>query len=117
MNPITGKGYITEKDYLSYKLYVYYHAQTEIFDRHLTDLRSKYGPTEAFITDKLRAQFNMYAINMSHFVHAVAEILKLDNFTLFNHVWRYSAQHWIDEYYRLKNEGEFDFINEFICRN
>lgn len=105
---------MNEKEYLWYKLCVFYHAQTEIFDRGLTDLRSPHDPTEAYIVGEIRMHSNMYALNMRQFIREIAR--KLDssgrNLNDFNYL-RYSAQHWIDEYYRLKEKGEYDFI----CRN
>ena len=103
---------IDEKKYLWYKLCVFYHAKTEIFDRGLTSLRSKYDPTEAYIAGENRIYSNRYALSLRQFIKHIAEKLYITNCNLndFNH-YRFSAQGWIDEYYRLKNAGEMDFIN------
>lgn len=100
-------------DYLWYKLCVFYHAKTEIFDRGLTDLRSPYDPTEAYITGSTRRQSNAFALNLYQFILFVAKKMNLNKLNLheFNY-YRYSAQGWIDEYDRLKENGEMDFIND-----
>lgn len=100
--------------YLWYKLCVFYHAKTELFDRGLTDLRSPYDPTEAYIDGRVRSYSNAYALNMRQFVNYVGKKLGLTNYNLndFNHC-RFSAQGWIDEYNRLVDAGEMDFINRF----
>ena len=101
-------------DYLWYKLCVFYHAKTEMFDRGLTDLRSPYDPTEAYINGRARSYSNRYALNMKQFIDYVAEILHIKNHRTneFNH-YHYSAQRWINEYYRLKEIGEMDFIEKY----
>lgn len=104
-----------EKEYLWHKLCVFYHAKTEIFDRGLTDLRSPYDPTEAYIDGRVRSYSNRYALNMKQFIDYVAKRLDIVNRRTneFNH-YHYSAQRWIDEYYRLKDIGEMDFIDKYI---
>lgn len=44
---------INEKYYLWYKLCVFYHAKTEIFDRGLTDLRSPYAQLKHILIGEL----------------------------------------------------------------
>lgn len=108
---------MNEKEYIWYKLCVFYHAKTEIFDRGLTDLRSPYDPTEAYIVeDRIRSYSNKYALNMRQFIIYTADKLKIskDIKANFNAAqFHFSAQGWIDEYNRLKSIGEMDFINEF----
>lgn len=103
-----------EKEYLWYKLCVFYHAKTEIFDRGLTVLRSMYDPSEAFVVGEARSYSNRYALSMRQFITFISMQLGLPNYKL-NHFnnYHFSAQGWIDEYYRLKNIGEMDFINKF----
>ena len=52
------------------KIYIYYMAKTELYDRTLTNMRSPYDSTEAFITDKFsRRLSNKYAITLSQKLH------------------------------------------------
>lgn len=103
-----------EKEYLWYKLCVFYHAQTEIFDRGLTTLRNPYDPTEAYMTGKARMYSTRYALDMRQFIDYISEKLDLTDYKL-NHFnnYRFSAQGWIDEYHRLKDIGEMDFIDKY----
>ena len=105
---------ISEEDDLWYKLCVYYHAKTELYDRTLTDLRSPYDPTEAYIEGRVRKYSDKYAAEIRNFVLSIKKQLGLFNRKLndFNH-YRYSAQKWIDEYNRLVEYGEMDFIDKF----
>jgi hypothetical protein len=110
---------VNEKEYTWYKLCVFYHAITEIYDRELTDLRSPYDPTEAFVGGQERHLSNAYAKLTRRFVYKVADRLgmssrrKLSDFDYY----RFSAQGWIIEYNRLKENGEMDFIYEFFEEN
>jgi hypothetical protein len=105
-----------DKEYLWYKLLCFYHAQTELYDRTLTDLRSPYDPTEAFITGECRSLSNWFSKKMYDFIRRVAFELRIPNSVIskegFGNRYNYSAQHWIDEYNRLVNHGEMDFIEE-----
>ena len=109
--------HINEKEYIWYKLLCYYYAKTELFDRGLTDLRSPYDITEAYIdepTGTVRHLSNNYALKIRKFIVDAAIKLNIPkdiiNFNRFQ-VYHYSAQGWIDEYYRLKENGEMDFLN------
>ena len=98
---------IENLDTEEYKAAVWYMAKTELYDRSLTDERSPYDPTEAFViyppykrlasvsyASELRKQIREY-VNWEY-VHN--EIKKRP---------KYSAQKWVDEYYRLfYNKGE-----------
>lgn len=104
-----------EKEYLWYKLCVFYHAKTEIFDRGLTTLRSRYDLTEAYIIGENRIYSNRYALSLKQFIMYVAKKLNITNCHLNAFIGhRLSAQGWIDEYYRLKDNGEMDFINKYM---
>ena len=105
----------SEEDYLWYKLCVYYQAQTELFDRILTDLRSPYDPTEAYIQGRERSLSNANAKRIRKFIDemAIGIPVHIKSRGLNDGKYRYSAQDWIDEYNRLVNTGEMDFINEF----
>lgn len=102
-----------EKEYLWYKLCIYYHAQTELFDRTLTDLRSPYDPTEAYIDGRVRSYSNAYALRMRKFVYSIAKELDIPiKYAGLNAAqFRFSAQGFINEYNRLAELGEMDFIN------
>lgn len=105
----------SKEEYLLYKLCVFYNAQTEIFDRGLTSLRSRYDPTEAFVVGENRRLSSAYAFNMYQFIRAIALKSNINiNYRYFSKKFHFSAQQWIDEYNRLKENGEMDFIYEDI---
>ena len=66
-----------KEDDLWYKLCVYYHAQTELFDRTLTDLRSPHDPTEAYIDGRVRKYSNAHAVKTRNFVLSVQKELNI----------------------------------------
>ena len=41
-----------------FKMHCLYNAKTEAYDRTLTDMRSRYDPTEVYITEKVRSSSN-----------------------------------------------------------
>lgn len=87
---------------LSYALACLYMGMTEEYDRSLTDKRSKYDPTEAFLyCDKIRSESNRYAAFVRNKImkdycigwkEIQSEICRHNTF---------SAQHWIGEYERI----------------
>lgn len=87
---------------LSYRLACLYMGMTEEYDMSLTDMRSRYDPTEAFLyCNKIRSESNRYA------AFARNKIMK-DYCVLWKEIQNeirrhnnYSAQHWIDEYKRI----------------
>lgn len=101
-----------EMQHLWYKLCCYYHAKTELYDRTLTDLRSPYDPTEAYIQGRERSLSWTYARKIRQFISEMAigvpEHIKSDGLNA--NKYRYSAQDWIDEYNELVENGEMDFI-------
>ena len=112
---------INKKDYYEniwFKLCCLYHAKTELYDRTLTDLRSPHDPTEAFIDEPcVRSLSNQYAKKLRNQILDIAHGLNLPNYII-NHNMRtesgtrmYSAQRWIDTYYFLKEQGEYDFLD------
>lgn len=106
---------MNEKEYLWYKLCVYYYAKTELYDRTLTDLRSPIDPTEAYIIGENRIYSNRYALSLRQFIMYVAKKLNITNCHLNAFIGhRLSAQGWIDEYNRLIENGEIDFINKYM---
>ena len=104
---------MNDKSYLWYKLCVYYHAKTELYDRTLTDLRSPHDPTEAYVNQgKERSLSCANARKIKRFINEMAisipDHIKLMGLNAGK--YRYSAQDWIDEYNRLVADGEMDFI-------
>lgn len=90
---------------LSYMLACLYMGATEEYDSSLTDERSRYDPTEAFIDsyyNDIRSYSHKYAIGLRHKImeeYGVSiwkdihsEIQKHSN---------YSAQNWVNEYRRM----------------
>ena len=89
-----------DKNTYFYKIACKYMALTELYDRNLTDMRSRYDPTQAFIPDNITYSLScIYAKKLKEelmrysFKFVAKEIQKYNN---------YSAQKWIDEYERLK---------------
>ena len=91
---------------LYYKVRCYYNAQTELYDRTLTDEREPWDNTSAFVHNVyVRKLSNEYAIYLYRFCKRV---LIQELHTSFNYnTWasindnRYKAQYWIDEYERF----------------
>lgn len=87
-----------------YKKAVEYMARTELYDRTMTDLRSPYDPTEAYIVGKQRGYSYKY----------VRQVLKelgirYTDIKDIIQIYRvYSAQHWIDEWHRLRGDNDAD---------
>lgn len=99
-----------ESRYLWYKLCVYYYAKTELYDRTLTDLRSPYDPTEAYIQGSERSLSGAYARKIKQFINEAAISLNIPKYISSTCVYHRRAQDWIDDYNRLAADGEMDFI-------
>lgn len=114
MNYLNKFVQLDEKEYIWYKLCCYYHAKTELYDRELTDLRSRHDPTEACIVGWTRSYSYVYANKMRKLINYIAYKLDIDDCKInkFNH-YKFSAQGWIDEYIRLLSTGEMDFIDDY----
>lgn len=87
---------------LPYRLACLYMGMTEEHDRSLTDIRSSYDPTEAFLRyNDMRSESNMYAIAVKN------KIMKeycVPWEEIQNEIYRHnncSAQYWVDEYERI----------------
>lgn len=108
-----------EIQHLWYKLCCYYHAKTELYDRTLTDLRSPYDPTEAYIQGRERSLSYSNARKVRQIVDDMAIGIPqyIKSIGLNANCKYYSAQDWIDEYDRLVENGEMAFINEFERKN
>lgn len=104
---------------LYYKVRCYYNAQTELYDRTLTDEREPWDNTSAFIYNGyIRKLSNEYAIYLYRFCKCVLSLQEPHQKFDYN-MWkstnnnRYKAQYWIDEYKKLKSNGELDFIERY----
>lgn len=102
-----------------YKMRCYYNAQTELYDRILTDEREPWDNTSAFIYNGyIRKLSNEYAIYLYRFCKRVLSLQEPHQKFDYN-MWKstnnnkYKAQYWIDEYERLKSNGELDFIEKY----
>lgn len=87
---------------LPYALACLYMRMTEEYDRFLTDVRSRYDQTKAFLyCNEIRSGSNRYATFVRNKIvkeycimwkEIQSEIRRHNNF---------SAQHWVDEYERI----------------
>ena len=103
-----------EKDNTYFKMHCLYNAKTELFDRSLTDMRSRHDPTEAFIdvSSRVRSASNQYArILYENCKRSIeAETKKPFDRELWMRVVdsyrNLSAQGWIDLYENMVKNGE-----------
>lgn len=103
-----------ERDNIYFKMHCLYNAKTELFDRSLTDMRSKRDPTEAFIdiSSRVRTASNQYAIllyeNCKRSIEAeIKEPFSRDLWMKSISSYRnLSAQGWIDLYEFMIASGE-----------
>lgn len=102
-------------------LHVLYNAKTELYDRTLTDMRSRYDPTEAFISVHNKKWSDWYAINLYKKCRKCIELATLKPFNnekWINYKWRYkfSAQGWINLYQQLLQDNRYeDWIMKETC--
>lgn len=105
--------YNQRKD-LWFKLQCFYYAQTELYDRTLTDLRSPYDKTEAYLsTSTQRRLSNANALGLHKYVSELADYFRIPHSlrkTKVVELW--TAQRWIDEYNHIVETGEMDFMNK-----
>lgn len=107
-------------NYDIYKLCCYYQAKTELYDRTLTDKRSRHDPTEAFIYSPLeRSMSNKYAKALREKILSFAEnemnISRSEFLRIFNDTikkYPYSALGWIETYKYLFDRGEMEFFEK-----
>lgn len=87
---------------LPYRFACLYMGMTEEHDRSLTDMRSRYDPTEAFLHhNDMRSESNMYAIAVKN---KIVKEYCVPWEEIQNEIYRhnnYSAQYWVDEYERI----------------
>lgn len=87
---------------LPYKLACLYMGMTEEYDRSLTDERSKYDPTEAFLHyNDIRSESNRYAKAVRNKIIEDYHIPWKEIHDEINRHNNFSAQHWVDEYERI----------------
>lgn len=92
---------MNKKNTLAYEIACKYMALTEIYNRNLTDLRSQYDQTGAFVANGINSSSNKYALELLTELRREYCIEPKDiNKEIRNHNY-YSAQKWIDEYERL----------------
>lgn len=102
-----------------FKLCCYYHAKTELYDRELTDKRSRHDPTEAYLDNgSARSLSNKYALELREQIIDFAEKRLNIRRDVFRKMFQeqsnhnhYSAQGWIDLYNHLTENGEMEFLN------
>lgn len=106
-------------------LHCLYNAKTELYDRTLTDMRSRYDSTEAFIDVWIngwnRRRSNWYSKKLYDKCVKCIELKTRGHF-IHRHwkecVWKYkglSAQEWINLYQQLIKENKYDsWILEYI---
>ena len=103
-----------------FKLCCYYHAKTELYDRGLTDKRSRHDPTEAYLDNSsARSLSNKYAFELREWIIDFAEKKLNIRRDVFRKMFQeqsnrnlYSAQGWIDLYNYLTENGETEFLND-----
>lgn len=87
---------------LSYSLACLYMGMTEEYDRQLTDMRSRYDPTEAFLyCNEIHLESNRYAAFVRNKIMKDYCVLWEEIQNEIRRHNNYSAQHWIDEYERI----------------
>lgn len=87
---------------LPYELACLYMGMTEEYDRFLTDVRSRYDQTKAFLyCNEIRSGSNRYAAFVRNkIVKEYCIMWKEIQSEIHRHI-NFSAQHWVDEYERI----------------
>ena len=95
-----------------FELSCYYHYQTEMYDRSLTDMRSPHDPTEAYLCNSnIRSLSNANTFRSRKLIDNIAQTERIQrNENRHNEL---SAQGWIDQYIELKNSGRLDWLNKY----
>lgn len=106
---------------LAYKLACYYMGKAELYDRTLTDVKSPYDPTEAFLADSTHRRLSAIYLNKINNVIKKIIIYSNDFYLDFDDVREeiqnhsnYSAQDWVMEYETFLKDGEYDFIEKVV---
>lgn len=87
---------------LPYRLACLYMGMTEEYDRSLTNMRTKYDPTEAFLYyNDIRLKSNRYAKAVRNKIIEDYHIPWKEIHDEIHSYIYFSAQHWVDEYERI----------------
>lgn len=87
---------------LQYRLACLYMGMTEKYDRSLTDVRSRYDPTEAFLyCNDIRSESNRYAAFVRNKIMKDYCILWKEIQSEIRRHNTFSSQNWVDEYERI----------------
>lgn len=97
-----------------FKMHCLYNAETELYDRTLTDMRDKYDPTEAYIgcSNEIRNKSNSYAFSLYQWCRREIEYKTgrpfdraqwIESIRGYRHL---SSQGWIDLYEQLSLKQE-----------
>lgn len=99
-----------------FKMHCLYNAETELYDRTLTDRRDRYDPTSAYIncSNEVRNKSNFYAFTLYQW--CIREIERKTGRPFDRVQWidsirgyeRLSAQGWIDLYKNLDKDSYYD---------
>ena len=99
-----------------FKMHCLYNAETELYDRTLTDRRDRYDPTSAYIncSNEVRNKSNFYAFTLYRW--CIREIERKTGRPFDRVQWidsirgyeRLSAQGWIDLYKNLDKDSYYD---------
>lgn len=106
-----------------FKFVCFYMSMSEMYDRGLTDKRSPYDETEAYITGESRKYSTWYSKRL--YDHIVKYIEQATKSPFDIRRWKkemqriHSAQGWINAFDRLKNEGDEIILDmlEYIRKN
>lgn len=101
-----------------FKMHCLYNAKTELYDKSLTDMRSRYDPTEAYIDtpNRVRKLSNQYAKLL---YESCKKIIEAETKVPFSRdLWQksvssygnLSAQGWIDMYEHMVKNCEFNWL-------
>lgn len=117
--------YKSNEDDIYFQFHCLYNASTELYDRTLTDMRSPYDPTEAFIYERYKSLSNANAkrtydkcINgIENIIHKSFEYKRWKNCV--RQYFNLSAQNWIDIAEHLYESGKIqseilEYVNPFI---
>lgn len=105
-----------------FKLLCFYNTKTEEYDRGLTDLRSPYDPTEAYIIGDDRSSSTWYATKLwNDIIHTVSTAIRIpeskaENYLIEARKWgqSLSAQGWINTYNHLCENGEMNIVKDIL---
>lgn len=86
---------------LTYKLACLYMGITELYDRTLTDKRSRWDSTEAYIEGTTRSFSNKYAIEIRNRIINEYQVPWNEIQKEIASHCKYNAQMWVDEYKRI----------------